>query len=401
MSVRLARLVAGLWIFVFSSAVLNSTRAQTVPAASLSGTTLSGKVTAGVGSVVPSAKVSQQNRPEESSEPQRPLSPPQEQEGGTGTGLRQAGAIAGTVTDVNGGPVAGAIVSLQGPEPSDVRTVTTSGLGFFELDDVEPGIPYQVSVSAAGFARWESPTIIMRPGQHEILDVSKLRIEELQSAVTVTPEMSDEMAIQQVKIEEKQRGFGIFPNFFAVYTPNPAPLTAKLKFNLAFTAVRDPFTLAGIALMAGAGQAAGNPAYVQGLKGYGERFGANYANQFTTIMVGGAVLPSLLHQDPRYFYRGTGTKTSRALHALSNLFVTRGDSGRAEPNYSSLGGDLASAVIATAYYPERNEEARLVFENFAINTAVHAAARLLQEFVFRPTKGSTAPDTGDVSRQSN
>ena len=322
-----------------------------------------------------------------------------EPEGGTGTGLGQPGAIAGTVTDLNGGPVAGAIVSLQGPEPNNLRTATTSALGFFELDDVEPGIPYHVSVSAGGFAPWESPTIILKPGQRETLDVNKLRIEELQSAVTVTPKTTDEMAIQQVKIEEKQRALGVIPNFFEAYGPNPAPLTAKLKFNLSFTALRDPFTFAGVALIAGVGQATGNPAYVQGLKGYGERFGANYANQFTTMMVAGAVLPSLLHQDPRYFYQGTGTKTSRTLHALSSLFVTRGDNGRAEPNFSSLGGDLASGAIASAYYPERNEEARVMFENFAINTVVHVAVRLLQEFVFRPTNGSAAQDPGNLSLQ--
>src|ERR1700722_833754 len=100
MSVRLARLVAGLWIFVFSSAVVNSTGAQTVPASSPSGTTLSGKVSAGSGPGNQEAQkpLARQNRPQESSEPQRPLSPPQEPEGATGTGLRQPGAIAGTIT---------------------------------------------------------------------------------------------------------------------------------------------------------------------------------------------------------------------------------------------------------------------------------------------------------------
>jgi hypothetical protein len=289
---------------------------------------------------------------------------------------------------MNDQPVAGAAVGLQGPQHSEVRKATTDGLGFFKLEGVEPGIPYQVSVSATGFAHWESPAITLNPGQREVLDVIKLRIEGLQTTVTVTPESTDEIAIEQVRVEEKQRGFGIIPNFFAVYDPNPAPLRAKLKFDLAVRAVRDPFTLAGVAMLAAVGQAAGNPAYVQGLRGYGERFGANYANQFTSIMIGGAVLPSLLHQDPRYFYQGSGTKTSRALHALSYLFIAKWDNGRIGPNFSSLGGDLASAAVANAYYPERNEEARLVFESFAINTAVHAAIRLLQEFAFHPLKGT-------------
>lgn len=304
--------------------------------------------------------------------------------------------IVGTVTDMNDQPVGGATVSVQGPEPSNIHTATTDGLGFFKLENLEPGIAYHVTVSAAGFAVWESPTITLKAGQQEILNVSKLRIEELQTTVTVTPESTDEMAIQQVKVEEKQRGFGIIPNFFAVYDPNPAPLTAKLKFGLAFRVLRDPFTLGGVAMLAGIGQAANSPAYVQGLKGYGERFGASYTNQFTSIVIGGAVLPSILHQDPRYFYQGHGTKRSRALHALSNLFIARSDGGRTEPNFSSLGGDLASAAIANTYYPERSEEARMVFESFAINTAVHAAVRLLQEFAFRPAKGTVVGSSGGL-----
>lgn len=324
-----------------------------------------------------------------------PSSPAQNEDGSQGVPASELATVLGTVTDINDQPVADANVSLNGPQASDLRTVTTSSLGLFEFDDVAPGISYQVTVSATGFELWKSPLIVLQPGQREHLDVSNLRILELQTTVTVSPESSDEIAIQQVKAQEKQRGFGIIPNFFAVYDPNPAPLTAKLKFDLAFRVLRDPFTLAGVAMIAAGGQAGGNPAYVQGIRGYGERFGANYANQVTAIMVGGAILPSLLHQDPRYFYQGSGTRTSRTLHALSNLFITKGDSGKTEPNFSSLGGDLISATIATSYYPEQNEEAKAVLEGFAINTAVHAAVRLLQEFVFRPQKGTVVDGTAE------
>jgi hypothetical protein len=292
-------------------------------------------------------------------------------------------------------PVAGATVSLLNPQLDVVRTATTDGLGFFVLDNLEPGISYEVAIKAVGFANWQSPPIILKSGQREVIDVGKLRIEELQTIVTVRPEGAEEIAIEQVKVAEKQRGFGVIPNFFAVYDPHPAPLNARLKFNLAFRVLRDPFTLGGIALIAGVGQAADHPAYVQGLKGYGERFGATYVDQFTSIMIGGAILPSVLRQDPRYFYQGTGTKKSRAIHALSDLFITKGDNGRLEPNLSSLGGDLASAAIATTYYPERDERTKFIFESFAINTAVHAAVRLLQEFVFRPAKGTVVSTAGN------
>jgi hypothetical protein len=100
-------------------------------------------------------------------------------------------------------------------------------------------------------------------------------------------------------------------------------------------------------------------------------------------MIGGAILPSLLHQDPRYFYKGTGTTKSRIRYALMHPFVCKGDNGTWQPNYSTLGGDLASSAISNAYHPNSNRGAGLVFTNFAIATAERAAASLAQEFLLR------------------
>ena len=355
--------------------------------AQTTGRLLPGDPIASAGSQEVQEVVPQENPPQQSTEAQRTSAPQQQNESSRrGTSRSDSGTIQGTVADINGDPVAGATIGLHGTDPSDVRTVTTNDAGFFEVHDVVPGIPYHVIVNAAGFAEWESPLIVLKPGEHEVLDVSKLGIEEVHTTVTVSPETSDEIAVEQVRVEEKQRGFGVIPNFFAVYDPNPAPLNAKLKFRLAFNAIRDPFTVAAMGIIAGAEQAAGSPAYVQGAKGFGERFGATYADQFTTIMIGGALLPSLLHQDPRYYYQGTGTKKSRAFHALSFLFIAKGDNGRTQPNYSSIGGDLASAAISNAYYPASDRGGKLVLQNFAINFTVHVCVRLLQEFVFHPAK---------------
>jgi hypothetical protein len=100
-------------------------------------------------------------------------------------------------------------------------------------------------------------------------------------------------------------------------------------------------------------------------------------------VVGGAILPSLLHQDPRYFYQGTGTNKSRALHAISSPFICRGDNGRLQPNYSTVGGDLASAALANAYYPESNRGVGLFLGNFFIATGQRALANVAQEFILR------------------
>jgi hypothetical protein len=144
-------------------------------------------------------------------------------------------------------------------------------------------------------------------------------------------------------------------------------------------------------MVAGIGQATDHPDYAQGAIGYGERFATNYANSFTDIMLNGAILQSLLHQDPRYFYKGT--MKIRAAHVVYSLIVARGDNGHLQPNYSQLGGDLISAAISNLYYPRANRDAGLVFQGFVTNTAIHLVVRMLDEFVFRPAKGSVAKDS--------
>ena len=292
------------------------------------------------------------------------------------------GRIAATVIDPNDDPVPGATVVLQGPGSSDRHTTVANENGFFELRDVKSGIPYRVTIQAKGFADWTSPSFTLEPGQYKILTGCKLRLEGVQTSVNVGYSPV-EVATQQVAVEEKQRVLGFIPNFYVTYDRDPAPLTTKLKFQLAMKISTDPVTALGIGFVAGIRQAADSPNFQQGAKGYGQRFGAVAANGLSDIMIGGAILPSLLHQDPRYFYQGTGTTKSRLLHALSNPFVCRGDNGRLQPNYSSLGGDLAAAAISNTYYPQSNRGAGLVFGNFALGTAERLVSSLAQEFLFR------------------
>jgi hypothetical protein len=119
------------------------------------------------------------------------------------------------------------------------------------------------------------------------------------------------------------------------------------------------------------------------MKGYAERFGQAYADGLTDIMFGGAILPSLLRQDPRYYYQGTGSIKSRTLHALSNPFICKGDNGRLQPNYSSIGGDLASSALSNLYYPKADRGVGPTFQSLLFDTAERAGASLFQEFVIR------------------
>jgi len=293
-----------------------------------------------------------------------------------------AGHVTGTVTDINGDTVPGATVVLKGSVLKDPRTVATNDKGFFQFVQLAPG-SYLVTISAPGFADWTSPAVILEPGQYAILTGAQLHIAQALTTITVAASTVSvqELSTEQVKILEQQRVFGIIPNFYVSYDQNASPLTPKSKFQLAAKAMFNPVTFIGVGVYAAAQQAADQLDYPQGWKGFAQRYGAAYADGLTDIMIGGAILPSLLHQDPRYFYQGTGTTRSRILHALKNPFVCKGDNGRWQPNYSSIGGDLASAAISNAYYPASNRGVGLVFGNFLIGTGQRTAATLAQEFL--------------------
>ena len=154
-----------------------------------------------------------------------------------------------------------------------------------------------------------------------------------------------EVAEAQIKQQEKQRVLAIIPNFYVSYVPDAAPLNAKQKFELAWKVAVDPVTSLGDGAVAGfeqAGDALGG--YGQGAKGYGKRYGAVHGNALAAIFIGNAIMPSLLKQDPRYFYKGTGTTRSRILYALASSVICKGDNKRWQPNYSSIIGSLAAGV---------------------------------------------------------
>jgi hypothetical protein len=294
----------------------------------------------------------------------------------------QKGTIVGTVIDVADNTVPGATVVLQGANPDDQRTVSANEDGFFSFNNVKPGVPYHLSASAKGFAKWSSPALTLKPGQY--MELSGVKLQLAVVVTTVTAAMTEEqIATQQVEIEEKQRVLGFIPNFYVVYDEHPVPLTAKLKFRLAFKTSIDPITILGSAFVAAVDQAGDTPNYGQGWAAYGQRFGANYANGLTDIYIGGAILPSLLHQDPRYYYKGTGTNKSRVLYALASTFRTRGDNGKWQPNYSGLGGYLASGAISNLYYPESNRGVGQTFSAFGIDVAADMANALIQEFLLK------------------
>jgi hypothetical protein len=208
-----------------------------------------------------------------------------------------------------------------------------------------------------------------------------------------------EVAEEELKVEEKQRVFGVIPNFYVSYIPDAAPLASKQKFQLAWRSTIDPVNFVITGAIAGVQQADGTfSGYGQGAQGYAKRYGASYADFVTGTFIGSAILPSLLKQDPRYFYKGTGSVRSRVLYAIANSVICKGDNGHWQPNYSSILGSLASGGISNLYYPAQNRDgAGLTFENALIGIGETAATNLLQEFVIRkltpnaPHPQTTAP----------
>lgn len=212
-----------------------------------------------------------------------------------------AGTIIGTVLDTNGGVIPGATITLQDVSGSAVQHVTAQDNGSFQISGVKPGVPFRISVAAQGFSGWTSSEVVLQPGQFFILTGVQLRIATVQ--VTVSAVTAEQLATQQVHDEEKQRVVGVIPNFYVEYDHNAPPLSPKLKFQLASRALVDPVTLAGFALGATFYQSARYPGYREGFEGYGQRLGSTFAGGYTNVLVGNAILPSLLHQDPRYFYQ--------------------------------------------------------------------------------------------------
>ena len=291
----------------------------------------------------------------------------------------KTGSILGTVVDSNNDTIPNATVVLQKPV-GDPLTVVTEDNGSFVFHDVTPGIAYQITVAAEGFAEWSS-SVTVEPGQEKTLTDVTLHILAVQRAVTVTYS-SKEVAAQQLKAEEQQRVLRFIPNLYVTYEPHPEPLTTKMKFHLAYKDLTHPVFFVRVAAWAGVQQARDNPdEWRQGAKGYGKRLGAGFADATTGSLISNAILPSLLHQDPRYFYQGTGTKWSRARHAMLAPFVCKGDNGATQPNYSEWGGSLIGYSISTAYYPSSSRTAGHVFENFGIDMGLHVASSLAQEFI--------------------
>ena len=276
--------------------------------------------------------------------------------------------------------IAGAQVTLTRENQPSQEAVSDKD-GQFSFSNVPPG-PFHLTITSEGFAE-QSFSGVLHPGEIDDVPSLTLPVANNVTEVQVTPS-TNEVAEEQLQAEEKQRVLGFVPNFYISYNPNAAPLSPKQKFKLAWKATIDPVTFGLNGGIAGIEQAQDKfPSYGQGAEGYAKRYGASYADLVTGTFIGSAILPSLLKQDPRYFYKGSGTIRSRILYALANAVICKGDNRRWQANYSGIIGSLASGGISNAYYPPASRGAGLVFENALIGIGESAAANIFQEFIVR------------------
>jgi len=310
--------------------------------------------------------------------------------------LQAPGTVAGTVADQTGALIPGVHVKLTPAGQSAGQEAVTDGYGQFYFLEVPAG-DFQLAFSAPNFAT-QTVSGTVHPGEHYVAPQTTLAIATATTQVSVGGLTQEEQAEEELQQQEKQRVLGFIPNFYVSYVPNAAPLTAKQKFGLAWKSSTDPITIVLVGAVAGAEQATNAfKGYGQGAEGYAKRFGATYADVVSGTFLGGAVFPTILKQDSRYFYKGTGSFRSRFLYALSAALICKGDNKKWQPNYSNILGNLAAGGLANAYYPASNRGAGLTFQTAGIRIGETVLAGVFQEFIIReltpniPKRSTTQP----------
>jgi hypothetical protein len=179
----------------------------------------------------------------------------------------------------------------------------------------------------------------------------------------------------------KKRIFGLLPNNrTAPSLKNYKPLTAGEKFKIAWQDCVDRGTF----MLAAAFGAEGlltdaNPSFGSGVSGYLRYSGASYADWADGNLMTEAVYPTIVHEDPRYFRQGEGSKWSRLGYAMGQIFVTHTDSGKTQFNVSEVAGNATAVAISNIYYADDRVFSHDVSKLF-VQMGVDMVGNVLKEF---------------------
>lgn len=215
-------------------------------------------------------------------------------------------------------------------------------------------------------------------------DIGQQSTSQTSTPQTSAPDQSQDTRTQaerELKQQESQRMLGVVPAFNSVISGHAAPLSSKQKFTLYLHSATDPFVFVVTGIDAGYEQATDQfPEYRYGAEGFAKRYGASIADSLDGNFWGNAVLPSLLHQDPRYFRLGHGTVIHRILYSAATTVICKGDNGKWQPSYSNIGGNFIGGAISNLYYPPADRGMALTLERGATVTAEGALGSLALEF---------------------
>src|SRR5258708_16006616 len=228
--------------------------------------------------------------------------------------------------------------------------------------------------------------IAVKRSRHVLLCVLTLGTTGYAQQAAESPPAPAPSEVVQSKAPEKKdeidyRILVVLPTY---RTSNPLavyePLTARQKFSIA---IKDSFDWPNYLV---SGAFAGlyqlenqNPSFGQGVKGYAHRYWTSYLDQSMGNLMTEAVMPSLLHEDPRYFRKVTGSVWSRTGYALTRVLVTRTDRGGTRFNFSEAIGNGVMASIGNAYYPDNRGFAGTT-QRLGVQTATDALSNVLKEF---------------------
>jgi hypothetical protein len=239
----------------------------------------------------------------------------------------------------------------------------------------------EAAPSAAGVPQIVSAQPVNQQPVYQQIVNQPIEASQSQQALPEAPEPQHQKAEQELNQEEHQRVLGVIPNFNSISDPNAPPLTPKQKLHLAFRSATDPFQFVAAGIDAGLSQAEDDfPGYGLGAQGYAKRFGAAYTDGFDSTMLGNGILPILLHEDPRYFRKGTGSVARRLAYTVSTTFWCKRDNGSWGPNYANVVGNLAAGGISNLYYPAGDRGAALTFERAFTDAAEGLFGALVTEF---------------------
>ncbi len=304
----------------------------------------------------------------------------QQQDKSSRPGVVGTATVSGTVLDSSGAAIPDAHVKLLDKSGEPLREVRSGSDGTYSIENLSAGT-YKLAITSAGFALYNSDSFDLSAAQLYAVPRVTLAIAVASTEVQVLANDS-KVAEAQMKAAEQQRVLGFVPNFYTSFVHDAVPLTSREKYRFALRETFDPSRFVGTGIGA-AIQHANNtyPGYGDDAAGYGKRYAALYGDGLFSDILSHAIFPSIFHQDPRYFYQGTGTIKSRFFHAVSFAVLIRSDSGRTVPNYSYLLGDLGAGAIDNLYYPHADRGPGLVFTNAAIGIGGRAAGSLAREFL--------------------